>query len=192
LSLTFNRIASASSWDASSYSRIVRCSQLSLLCGARLVQEICREFTHPSGASPDFKTHPKHISRWHNSHDSVNLSDISLKSSRPNAPRPEQYSRHRSQSSQLHGGAISYFKPDLIPRRCDRHSEAQYSLQSREFRHRRSRFLRVSQGSKKTIQSDPDQHLGVGNGQTARKGPRQKSHGRESVPSAAEGVSQES
>src|SRR5271156_6816242 len=38
------------------------------------------------GGLARFQYSSEHISRWHDSHDSVNLSDISLESSGPNAP----------------------------------------------------------------------------------------------------------
>jgi hypothetical protein len=38
------------------------------------------------GGLARFQDSSEHISRWHDSHDNVNLSDISLESSRPNAP----------------------------------------------------------------------------------------------------------
>src|SRR3954465_11715331 len=69
------------------------------------------------GGAARFQDSSEHTLSWHDSHDSVDLSDICLESSGPNAPVQGSIAGIALSPSQPHGGAISYFQPDLIPRR---------------------------------------------------------------------------
>lgn len=115
------------------------------------------------GGLARFQDSSKHISRWHDSHDSVNLSDISLESSRPNAPvrnniagiAPSLLSRTVEPSPILsptssHADAVDIARPSTPCSPENFGSGGPDSSVSRKGRRKRSRVTQINTSASET------------------------------------------